>query len=371
MDTDYKKAANITVVALGIALVAWIFFEHVLNTVMPFLLAALISALVSPLAKKISKRIGIPPKICAAFLLVVVFLLVGSLFYFAISRLILEVGNLLGRLAEDPETIGNAVEGAINKLTGSGSHFSFLQKVFESESIKNLGIDINQILRDALGSMLSSLTGALPMAAVSLVKKVPNALLFIIVFMIASFYFSADGGDIFDKLLGVLPKGWREKLPALKEKFKKTLVGYIKAYFLIMLLTFVEMLLGLTLLGVEYALLMAIVISVVDVLPILGTGAVLVPWAIFAFMASNTPLGVGLLVLYAVSLIIRQFAEPKIVGSTLGIHPLASLAAVYLGLKFLGFIGIFVGPMIAMLIREVLFREGKEENNLKEDISEK
>lgn len=367
MDTDYKKAANITVIAFGIALVAWIFFKHVLSAVMPFLLAAIISALVSPLARKISKRIGIPPRICAAALLVIVFFLIGSLFYFAISRLILEVGNLLGRLAENPELIGNAVEGTIKRLTGSGGHFSFLQKVFESESIKNLGLDVNRILQDALGSMLSSLTGALPMAAVSLMQKIPNALLFIIVFLIASFYFSADGGAIFDKLLEVLPRGWGERLPSVRDKFKKTLVGYIKAYFLIMLLTFVEMLLGLTLLGVEYALLMAIVISVVDILPILGTGAVLVPWAIFAFMASNTPLGVGLLVLYAVSLIIRQFAEPKIVGSTLGIHPLASLAAVYLGLKFLGFVGIFVGPMVAMLLRETLFKESGEENNGKGD----
>ena len=122
------------------------------------------------------------------------------------------------------------------------------------------------------------------------------------------------------------------------------------------------MLAGLTLLGVEYALIMAIVISVVDILPILGAGTVLIPWAIFALISSNTPLGVGLLVLYAVTLVARQFIEPKIVGSTLGIHPLATLASVYLGLKFLGFVGIFVGPMVALLLRELFFKKNDEKN---------
>ena len=110
---------------------------------------------------------------------------------------------------------------------------------------------------------------------------------------------------------------------------------------------------------------MAIVISVVDILPVLGAGTVLIPWAIFAFLKSDTPLGVGLLILYAVTLVARQFIEPKIVGSTLGIHPLATLASVYLGLRFLGFVGIFIGPMVALLLREIFFK--KEENHEKNE----
>ena len=122
------------------------------------------------------------------------------------------------------------------------------------------------------------------------------------------------------------------------------------------------MVIGLSILGAKYAFIMAIVISVVDVLPILGSGAVLVPWAIIACLSSDTPLGVGLLVLYAVTLIIRQIAEPRIVGSTLGLHPLATLAAVYLGLKLIGFAGIFIGPMVAMMLREIFFK-GVEERH--------
>lgn len=362
MDTEYRKAANITVIALGIAVFFWIFFKYALSALMPFLLAAVISALVSPIAKKVSKKTKIPQKISAGAILILIFSLTLTLLYFAISKLILELGDLLARLSESPDMIGNALQGLVDRLTGNGTHFSFLQKIFDSEALKSLGIDINSALRDALGSMISSLTGALPSAAVSLIKEIPNVLLFIIVFLIAAFYFSADMGSISNSLSSVLPDRWAAKIPVIKEKFKKTVTGYLKAYFLIMLLTFFEMLAGLTLLGVEYALIMAIVISVVDILPILGAGTVLIPWAIFALISSNTPLGVGLLVLYAVTLVARQFIEPKIVGSTLGIHPLATLASVYLGLKFLGFVGIFVGPMVALLLRELFFKKNDEKN---------
>ncbi len=362
MDTEYRRAANITVVIAGIAAVAWLFFNFALPSLMPFVLAALIAVLVSPLAKKISAATRIPRKACAAVLLILVFSLVSMLLYLAIRRLVTELGDLLFRLSENPEIIENTVQGIVDRLTGNGSHFSFLQKIFDSDALGALGIDIGEAMRQALASLLSALTAALPGAAVALIKQVPSALLFLIVLLIAAFYFSSEGGAIAHGLCQILPDKWQKKLPMLGEKIKKTLVGYLKAYFLIMVLTFCEMLLGLTILGVDYAFIMAIVISVVDILPILGAGTVLVPWAIFAFLTSNTPLGVGLLILYAVTLVVRQFAEPKIVGSTLGIHPLATLASVYLGLSLLGFIGIFVGPMVALLLREMFFKESGEES---------
>ncbi len=365
MDTEYRRAANITVIFLGIALLLWAFFKFALSALMPFLLAAAIAAIVSPTAKKISERTKLPRKLTSAILLAAVFSAVSALLYMGISRLISELGGLLQRLSENPEIIGNTVQSILDRLTGNGSHFSFLQQIFDSEALSVLGIDMNKAMQDVLASMISSMTSALPAAAVSVVKEIPSALLFLIVLLIAAFYFSADGGNIWHGLASVLPDKWQKALPSLGEKFKKTIIGYIKAYFLIMLLTFCEMLIGLSILGAEYAFIMAIVISVVDILPVLGAGTVLIPWALLSFLTSNTPLGVGLLILYAVTLIIRQFAEPKIVGSTLGIHPLATLASVYIGLRFLGFAGIFVGPMTALLLREIFFKTPEAGDNSK------
>lgn len=360
MDTDYRRAANITIIVAGVVLAAWIFLRYAVSALMPFLLAAVISAIVSPMSEWISKKTRIPKKLTSAVVLILLFSLISALLYLAISRLIGELGDLLARLSEDPELIGNTLSSLVDRVTGNGSHFSFLQSVFESESLKSLGIDLSGLLQNAVGSLISSLTSALPVAAISLIKGIPSWILFVIVLLIAAYYFSSDGESVGRGISSVLPTKWRARLPLIKEKFKRTVTGYVKAYLLLMLLTFLEMMIGLTILGVEYAFIMAIVISVVDVLPILGAGTVLVPWAIFACLTSNTPLGVGLLILYAVTLIIRQIAEPRIVGSTLGIHPLATLASVYLGLRLIGFIGIFIGPMAAMLLREMFVKEEKE-----------
>lgn len=360
MDTDYRRAANITVIVAGVVLAAWVFFRYALSALLPFLLAAVIAALVSPVSEWISKKTKIPKKLTSAVVLILLFSLMSALLYLAISRLIGELGDLLSRLSENPELIGNTLSSIIDRVTGNGTHFSFLQSIFESESLKNLGIDLTGLLQDAIGSLISSLTSALPVAAISLIKGIPSWILFVIVLLIAAYYFSSDGDSVGRGLSSVLPERWQARIPVIKDKFKRTVTGYIKAYFLLMLLTFFEMMIGLTILGVEYAFIMAIVISVVDILPILGAGTVLVPWAIFACLTSNTPLGVGLLILYAVTLIIRQIAEPRIVGSTLGIHPLATLASVYIGLKLIGFIGIFVGPMAAMMLRELFFKTEKE-----------
>ncbi len=357
MDTEYRRAANITLVVAGICILAWVIFKYALPSLTPFLLAAALSAIVSPISRLVSEKTKIPRSLCSAVIIIISFSVLLGLMYAAVSRLVFEGGDLLRRLSDDPELIGNTLVGITDALSGGGSHFSFLQRMFDSDQLRSLGIDIGELFRGALSSMLSSLASALPNAAMSVVKRIPSAMLFTAVFLIAAYYFSSEGGKIWGTLAAIMPEKWQKKLPVLGEKLKKTLVGYIKAYFLLMLLTFVEMYIGLTFIGADYAFIMAIIISVVDILPILGTGAVLVPWAIGAFLTSNTPLGVGLLIIYGISLIIRQLVEPKIVGKTLGLHPLATLASVYLGLSLLGFAGLFVGPMVALLLRELFFKE--------------
>ena len=357
MDTEYRRAANITIIVAGMIALAWLFFEFAIGALSPFILAALIASLIAPISKKIAEKTKISKKLCTAVILLAVFVGISALLYAGISRLVLELGRLLQRLSENPEIIGETLDGILDRLTGNGSHFSFLQKIFESEALSGLGIDIDMVVRDAIGGAVTSLTATLPSAAVSLVREIPSALLFIVVLLIAAYYFASDEGSLWGAAKSVLPDKWQRKLPVITCKLKKSLAGYVKAYLLLMLLTFCEMLVGLSLLGVEYAFIMAIVISIVDVLPILGTGTVLVPWAIFSFLTSNTPLGVGLLILYAVTLVIRQLAEPKIVGGAIGVHPLLTLASVYLGLKFLGFAGIFAGPIIALVLREIFVGE--------------
>ncbi len=355
MDRDYKRAANLTVITAGLAVAAYLFFKYALGAVLPFLLAALIGACVSPLSARLAKKTGLPRRACSVAVLLLLLGGLAALIGFACSRLFRELGALLQQLEEDPALFTGALERVTGLLAGTGRRFGFLKELLESRAWQGLGIDPTSLFEGALGALLSSLTASLPTLAMGFVSRIPGVLLFFAVTVIAAFYFASDGQRMGGAMLSCLPSRWQEKLPRLREKTKRTLLGYAKAYLLLMLLTFCQVYLGLTILRVKYAFLPALLIAVVDLLPILGTGTVLVPWALFSFLSGDAGTGTGLLILYAVILILRQLLEPKIVGESLGLHPLAALASVYLGIVLLGIGGIFVGPVVALFLKELFF----------------
>jgi len=365
MDTDYRRAANITIIAAGAALFFWLIIKYALGALTPFLISAAVAAIISPLAEKISRKTRISRKAIAIILVLLVFFAVGYLIYLGISRLADELQELLQRLESDPDGIGRMVDKISEKLNGFGERFGFL-RAFSSSDGQETGIDLYATLINGLKDAVASLASALSSAAVGIVTKIPSFLLFMAALLLSAFYFAIDRDKIGGALTSILPDKWQKKLPFVKERIKSSLTGYLKAYLLIMLLTFIEMLIGLTVLKVNYAFIMAIIIAIVDVLPVLGTGAVLIPWAIFSFATSDARLGTGLLILYGASLIIRQIAEPKIVGNSIGLHPLATLASIYLGIRFLGFAGIFIGPVIALLIKGFLGGEAVKDKEKKQ-----
>ena len=350
MDNDYGKAANITIVVAGILLFSWFFFKYALGALVPFLLAAVIATLVTPLSDKIAKKLKLPRKLTAAVVAILFFAILVSIAYFATYRLFCEVGELIDRLSEEPEIVSGALEMITQKLSSLGSRFGFLSQLSKSEAIDRLGLDLDKLVSEAVTSIMASLTGAIPSAAAGLLSKVPEFLLFLAVLVISSFYFCTDREVISLALASVLPDKWSAGLPRIKSKISSSLRGYLKAYLLIMLMTFCEVFLGLSILGVNYAFIISLIVAFVDILPILGTGTVLIPWAVVSLLMSNYKIGIGLLIIYGLITVIRQIAEPKIVGSSLGLHPLATLASIYISVRFIGFIGIFIGPVIALLI---------------------
>ena len=347
MDKEYNRAANITIIVLGLLLFLWLFIKYALTAVMPFLLGAAIAAIISPLSKKISFRTKISHRFISGSLVLILFSTISVLLYLLGARLIKETGNLVDRLANDPDFLGNTID----RLSTATNVLNPSIKEVGERFFTSVGIDINILIEDALSSIVSSISSAIPSIAVKIVAGVPSFVFFTVVFLISAFYFSTDRDSVSSELKALLPDSWQKRIPLFTKRLKKTVNGYLKAYFFIMLLTFVEILIGLSILGVNYALLVALLVAIVDILPILGAGTILIPWSIFAFISGNIGLGSGLLILYGVVLILRQLIEPKIVGESIGLHPLAMLAAVYLGIKFTGFLGIFIGPILALCIK--------------------
>lgn len=124
----------------------------------------------------------------------------------------------------------------------------------------------------------------------------------------------------------------------------------MRAYFLVLCITFFEVSLGLWILGIDYYLLIGLMIALLDILPVLGSGTVLIPWGVYLLLAGRYPLSAGIFLLYAVVTVMRSMIEPRIVGKKLGLHPLATVIAMYLGLKCCGVPGLMFAPFLLTLL---------------------
>ena len=131
---------------------------------------------------------------------------------------------------------------------------------------------------------------------------------------------------------------------------KMALVGFIRAQLTLITLTAIIILVGLMILKVNYALTLALVIGLVDLLPYLGVGAVMVPWIVYLFIVGNYKLAIGLSILYLITIVVRQFLEPKVYASNIGLDPLLTLVALFVGLQLFGFIGLIIGPTLTVIL---------------------
>ena len=161
-------------------------------------------------------------------------------------------------------------------------------------------------------------------------------------------YIAKDYDDITKFVVGFIPKQVTKRLVFIKDTILYKLGRLIRGYSIIVAITFLELLIGLLLLKSKYALTIAAVTALVDVLPILGSGTVLIPWAIGAALMGNTSKAVGLIVLYLIIAAIRNVLEPKIIGDKLGVHPVIMLASLVLGLWLFGAVGVIIMPLLTV-----------------------
>ena len=188
-------------------------------------------------------------------------------------------------------------------------------------------------------------------------KKIPSIAVGVVISIIASCFMTVGYDDIVNFVKRQFPPERRKTFSAAKGIFFSSILKMLKSYVIIICITFAEMFVGLTLfklIGIyqsEYVASVSIVVALVDILPVLGTGTVLVPWAIISFITGNIGMGIGLLVLYAVISVIRQIIEPKLVASNLGLPPIVTIMCMFIGLKLFGVLGMFVMPLMITMVK--------------------
>ncbi|MGI6124038.1 MAG: sporulation integral membrane protein YtvI, partial [Acetivibrionales bacterium] len=211
-----------------------------------------------------------------------------------------------------------------------------------NQGIKNLASNLQTILKPIAD---------LAQVPIQIALYLPQILIFFLVTILATYFMSSDKSVIIRYLDLQLPDTWLNKSRSITKNVFSAFFGWLRAQLILTSITFSELLIGLLILKVNNALLVALLIALVDVLPVLGAGTVLIPWAIVNLILGNTKLGLSLALLYVIILFVRQLIEPKVLGKQIGVHPLFTLAGMYIGLRRWGVAGMFIGPLSIVALK--------------------
>jgi len=288
------------------------------------------------------KKIKIPRKIGTVLSLLLVFSILGTILGLIISRLVKEIVNVYNQ---------------INEIFGSMQYF------FDAviERVNNIYISLPKTISDTIDKYFADAASNVREWLTPLVAKItgftlslPQVLVFIVVTILATYFMSSDKHRINRFLDRQFPVQWMERTREVLNKLFSALFGWLRAQLILMTVTFTELTIAFLIMRIENALLLALLIAVIDALPVFGVGTVLIPWGIIEIFAGNYQRGFSLLLIYIIVLVVRQLIEPKIVGEQIGIHPLLTLFAMYTGLQLMGVIGMIVGPVLMVITKSVL-----------------
>jgi sporulation integral membrane protein YtvI len=227
---------------------------------------------------------------------------------------------------------------------------------------ENIIDDIKQVINTEIGGFFSQFSkdvvSKIPSFITSIIITIPKTLVFTIITIVSTFYISIDYGKINKSISLQIPEKLRNILNDIKSRFLEAIYKYIKAYFTLFIICYSELVAGFLIIGIKYAFLMAFFVAMVDILPVLGAGTVLIPWGIVAIIQKNYFTGFALLILYGVIVVIRNIIEPKIIGESIGLYPVITLITIYVGYNSLGFAGMFLFPVTVLILKN-LNDEGK------------
>ncbi len=350
--------------------ISFLLLKYCFGLVSPFIFAFFIAMVVqrptNACYKKIKKGKGI---ISTVFVLTLLLILV-SFVSLAGAQLVSTAKDFISfitqKINDFPTFIEKVEEWVLGIITIlpdsletklSGSVISGLERFKEVTATEAAGILMNSAANTEIS--LSSLLAPIGGGIWGVVKEIPSVVIAIVIAVIASCFMASDYDRLVGFLKNQLPEQRRTILSRSKSILLSTLKQLLKAYGTIMLITFTEVFIGLNILKLVgiydagYIFIISAITCVVDIVPVLGTGTIMIPWALYSLITGNIPLTIGLAVIYVVILIIRQVVEPKLVAVRLGLPPVITIAAMYLGTQIFGFVGLFLLPIIIIMLKRL------------------
>lgn len=324
--------AIIRTAAAGIAI--YLLLKICLQYLSPFLLSVVICIAIEAVIKFLTDKLGIGRTVSTVIALLLFCGLFICISYFIAHYVYLEIMNILKNLPQFYNMINNLLQ----------RYYIFMKENF------NIGLSGESLLNaDKVIYGLMNAIGSLKENISFLMNSMPDITIYLSFSIIAAFFISRDREMILSIYKKFMPRG----VLNVTYKLYNSTVKIIKTELELIIISTVEAFIGFLLLGVDYAFMLSIACGILDILPVVGTGLVFLPWAVYCFFSGKFLLGLSLIALYIIIQITRQMLEARMMGGSLKLHPLLILVSVYLGLKFLGVIGTVLGPLAAAMLREI------------------
>lgn len=369
-DVEKRKRTliNVAYFAMIIAIMMLV-LRYAVGICLPFMIALVIAALLQKpknfLVRKTPLKKGAASGICVLLSIVIIISLVVLIGVRVSSEIRGFIDYLMIQFQDLDKVVDNIENWILNLI---GSMPEFLRKTL-NENVSQLFVQIREYISGESDQLANQITSGIggsfslswittPISGViSTAKQLPSIFVSVIISLVACCFMTSEFPEIVSFVKMQFPEHRRKDLSRAKVILKSSLGKMAKAYAIIVFITFIEMSVGLTILrliGVfdsSYIIIIAAATAIVDILPVLGTGTVIIPWAIYSFIMGNIGMGIGLLVIYAAISVIRQIIEPKLVAGQLGLSPIVTIAALYFGLKLFGVVGMFALPLLIIMLK--------------------
>lgn len=340
-NSKLSRPAHLCIIIFATAAALYVAIKYLLPALIPILIAAVISAVTRPIAKKASEKSKMPYKLCG--------ILTASLFIFFAAyaavliseKLLHEMTEAVKMMMEGLDREDNIIRRAMDMITRLRDRIPFLSSTDSAYSA-----EIYDMLMEWATGTVGKISEAFAKGCASFITSLPDLIFACIVSVIALFYLTADADGVRAAVVKLIPGAVKTRAKNISDRLGKALSGYVRAYISLMLITFGELFLGFVILRIRYAFFLALLVAAIDILPVLGVGSVLLPWALFMFLSGNTSRAVGLLVLFGIMYAVRQFTEPRLVGRFMGLHPLLTLTGAFVGYSLFGLWGMILSPII-------------------------
>lgn len=335
---------------LGLGVAIWLGGKYLLPLVLPFLLGGLVAFSAQPLVLLGEKKLGLRRTLASGLGVTVTLLLLGGIVSLIGAVAIKELGRIAGAVP-DLETTARRSMGVLEDwlLALADRAPSGMQPAVKQT--------VHNAFEDGT-ALMSQVTAQVPRAVGNVLSRVPDGALGLGTGVLSAFMISARLPKLRQGLRDRLPEALLEKGKATLKKVRVALTGWLRAQGKLMLLTYGVVSLGFLLLRIPYGLVWAALLTLVDAVPMLGTGIVLLPWALACLLQGQQLRALVLVLLFGTATLVRAVMEPKLVGKQLGLDPLLALLALYIGYRLWGFVGLLTAPMLASVTKSLLDAKG-------------